>query len=329
MPSPHTARRRLAEAISAASATATVGTRRFAEAAAAGRSSAVVGARRFAEAAAAGRASAETGARRLCRAADARTPDRFRPAVEWVQGNRSTAAWSATTVLAFGVLLLPNTASAHTVHPTTPGSSAFTSVSAPFHQLGLVQVAQPTPYQQPHSVRSQDAVAVAANLAPSAAPAAPAAEPAGEPAGLPAAVAPAPGSAWSAPIPGALISNPYGKPNRAYAAGYHTGVDFAVGSGTPLLAVGQATVVSAKWDGAYGKEVVLRLPDGHFAQYAHMSSLEVSAGQSVSPGQEIGRSGTTGNSTGPHLHFEIRSANRYAAVIDPIAYLSARGVSDF
>ncbi|WP_052681797.1 M23 family metallopeptidase [Saccharothrix sp. ST-888] len=328
MPSLHTARRRLAEAITTGSATATVGARKFAEAAAAGRTSAEIGARRLAEATAAGRASAVVGARRLSRAADARTPDRLRPAVEWVQGNRSTAAWSATTVLAFGVLLLPNAASAHTVHPTTPGSSAFTSASVPFHQLGLVQVAQPTPYQQPHSVKSQDAVAVAANLAPSAVPAAPAA-PTAEPAGQPAAVGPAPGSAWSAPIPGALISNPYGKPNREYAAGYHTGVDFAVGSGTPLLAVGQATVVSAKWDGAYGKEVVLRLPDGHFAQYAHMSSLEVGAGQSVSAGQEIGRSGTTGNSTGPHLHFEIRSANRYAAVIDPIAYLSARGVSDF
>ncbi|WP_344634963.1 M23 family metallopeptidase [Kitasatospora cystarginea] len=323
MPSRHTARRLLAEAISTGSATATVGARKLADAIGTGRTGAAIGAARLARAAESGRAGTVTGARRLYRAADARTPDRLRPAVRWVQQNRTTTAWSGTLVVAFGALLLPSYASAHTVHPTTPGDSAFTSVSAPFHQPALVQVAQPTPYQLPRSVDSQRSVTVAANLAPGTAPAAGAAA---QPA--PGSVL-TPGSAWSAPVPGALISNPYGKPNRAYAAGYHTGVDFAVNSGTPLLSVGHATVVSAKWDGAYGKEVVLRLPDGHFAQYAHMSSLEVSAGQTVSAGQEIGRSGTTGNSTGPHLHFEIRSANRYAAVIDPIAYLSARGVSDF
>ncbi|MGK4581513.1 peptidoglycan DD-metalloendopeptidase family protein [Kitasatospora sp. HPMI-4] len=324
MPSRHTVRRRLAEAISAGGAGAAVGARRLADA---GRTGAAVGARRLAEATAAGRTNAVIGARRLYRAADARTPDQLRPAVRWVRQNRSTTAWSATLTVAFGALLLPSYASAHIVHPTTPGNSAFTSVSTPFHQPATVQVAQPAPYQQPRSVDSQHSVAVAANLAPSTAPApVPAAEPAAQPAPD---SPPAPGAAWSAPAPGAPISNPFGKPNRAYAAGYHTGVDFAVNSGTPLRAVGNATVVSAKWDGAYGNDVVLRLPDGHFALYAHMSSLKVRAGQSVSAGQVIGYSGTTGNSTGPHLHFEIRTANRYAAVVDPISYLSARGVTDF
>jgi murein DD-endopeptidase MepM/ murein hydrolase activator NlpD len=112
-------------------------------------------------------------------------------------------------------------------------------------------------------------------------------------------------------------------------AGYHTGVDFAIAPGTPLLAVGNATVVSAGWHGSYGKEVVLRLADGHFAQYAHLSSVEVSRGQQVSTAQEIGRSGSTGNSTGPHLHFEIRTSNRYGAVVNPIAYLVSHGVTGF
>ncbi|MFG2903808.1 M23 family metallopeptidase [Kitasatospora sp. NPDC048286] len=242
----------------------------------------------------------------------------------------------AAAVLLAGVLLVatPGTASAQTVRPTTPGSSAFTVPRAEVPNAGLVQVAGPSPYKLPDDGDSaQQSVGVAANLLPLVPPAPePGEEPAGEPAPEPEAAPepePAPAPGWSAPVPNAPTSNPYGKPNRHYAAGYHTGVDFAVAPGTPLLAVGDATVVSAGWDGAYGREVVLRLADGHFAQYAHMSSVSVSAGQRVSAGERIGSSGNTGNSTGPHLHFEIRTSNRYGAVVNPIAYLAGHGVTDF
>ncbi|MET8539162.1 M23 family metallopeptidase [Kitasatospora sp. NPDC004799] len=238
----------------------------------------------------------------------------------------------AAAVLLAGVLLVaaPGTASAQTVRPTTPGSSAFTVPRAEVPNAGLVQVAGPSPYKLPDDGDSaQQSVAVAANLLPLEPPAPepePAAKPAPEAAPAP---EPAPAPGWSAPVPNAPTSNPYGKPNRGYAAGYHTGVDFAVSPGTPLLAVGDATVVSAGWDGAYGKEVVLRLADGHFAQYAHLSSVAVSAGQRVAAGERIGASGSTGNSTGPHLHFEIRTSNRYGAVVNPIAYLAGHGVTNF
>ncbi|MFE6051159.1 M23 family metallopeptidase [Kitasatospora sp. NPDC056446] len=245
------------------------------------------------------------------------------------------SAGAVATLLA-GVLLVaaPGSASAQTVLPTTPGSSAFTAPLAEVPTAGLVQVAGPSPYKlSEDSDSAQQFVAVAANLLPLEPPA-PAAEPgptADEPAGPGAEPEPGPGPApaWSAPVPDAPTSNPYGVANRSYAAGYHTGVDFAVSPGTPLLAVGNATVVSAGWDGAYGKEVVLRLADGHFAQYAHMSSVTVSSGQQVAAGQRIGLSGSTGNSTGPHLHFEIRTSNRYGAVVNPIAYLAGHGVTDF
>ncbi|WP_051830946.1 MULTISPECIES: M23 family metallopeptidase [Streptomyces] len=242
----------------------------------------------------------------------------------------------AAAALLAGVLLAatPSSAAAQTILPTTPGSSAFTAPRAEVPNPGLVQVAGPSPYKLPEDGESaQQFVAVAANLLPLEPPApapaaAPAAEP--EPAAEPAPEAePAPAPEWSAPVPDAPTSNPYGVANRGYAAGYHTGVDFAISPGTPLLAVGNATVVSAAWDGAYGKEVVLRLADGHFAQYAHMSSLAVSPGQQVAAGQRIGLSGSTGHSTGPHLHFEIRTSNRYGAVVDPIAYLAGHGVTDF
>ena len=126
---------------------------------------------------------------------------------------------------------------------------------------------------------------------------------------------------------GTALSQGFGTPNSRYAAGYHTGLDFAVSTGTPLYAVGNATVVSAGWAGAYGNCVVLRLSDGHYALYGHMSSLAVSAGQTVSAGERIGRSGGTGNVTGPHLHLEIRTANSYGAVINPLSYLRSNGIS--
>ncbi|WP_051816508.1 M23 family metallopeptidase [Kitasatospora sp. NRRL B-11411] len=134
---------------------------------------------------------------------------------------------------------------------------------------------------------------------------------------------------WSSPAPGAAISNPYHKTNAAYAAGYHTGTDFAVSVGTPVLAVGDATVVSAGYAGAYGNQIVLKLSDGRFAQYAHLSQLGVKAGQHVGAGDQVGKSGNTGNSHGPHLHFEIRTANQYAKVIDPVAYLKQHGATNF
>ncbi|CAM5404118.1 hypothetical protein SVIOM74S_09011 [Streptomyces violarus] len=87
--------------------------------------------------------------------------------------------------------------------------------------------------------------------------------------------------------------------------------------GISLKAVGAGTVVSAGWGGAYGNPVVLKLNDGSYAQYAHLSSLSVSAGQTVSGGQQVGLSGATGNVTGPHLHFEIRTTPDYGSDVDP------------
>ncbi|MGW1894648.1 M23 family metallopeptidase [Streptomyces sp. NPDC002004] len=128
------------------------------------------------------------------------------------------------------------------------------------------------------------------------------------------------------PVTGATIGTPYHKAGAMWSSGYHTGVDFVVPTGTPLKAVGAGTVVSAGWGGAYGNQIVIRLADGMYAQYAHMSQLAVSAGQTVVAGQQLGLSGATGNVTGPHLHFEIRTTPNYGSDVDPLAYLRAHGV---
>ncbi len=126
---------------------------------------------------------------------------------------------------------------------------------------------------------------------------------------------------------GATVGTPYRMSGSMWSSGYHTGVDFVVPTGTSLKAVGAGTVVSAGWGGAYGNQVVIKLNDGHYAQYAHLSQLSVSAGQTVSAGQQVGLSGATGNVTGPHLHFEIRTAPGYGSDVDPVAFLRSHGVS--
>lgn len=134
-------------------------------------------------------------------------------------------------------------------------------------------------------------------------------------------------SEFTAPVSGVGVTTSYGVAGSSWSSGYHTGVDFPVGIGTSVKAVGPGTVVSAGWGDAYGYQVVIRHRDGRYSQYAHLSQISVRSGQSVSGGQRIGRSGSTGNSTGPHLHFEIRTGPGYGSDINPLAYLRAHGVS--
>lgn len=134
-------------------------------------------------------------------------------------------------------------------------------------------------------------------------------------------------SGFTLPVSGATVGTGYHVAGSMWSSGYHTGVDFVVPTGTSLKAVGAGTVVSAGWGGAYGNQVVIRLADGYYAQYAHLSALSVSAGQTVTEGQQVGLSGATGNVTGPHLHFEIRTTPDYGSDIDPVGYLRSKGVA--
>lgn len=110
-----------------------------------------------------------------------------------------------------------------------------------------------------------------------------------------------------------------------WLAGHHTGIDLAVPTGTAVHAVGAGTVVLARRSGAYGKAVTVRLRDGHYAVYAHLSRISVRKGERVGTGDRIGRSGATGRATGPHLHLEIRAERGYGSDINPVRYLAKRG----
>ncbi|MEV6077435.1 M23 family metallopeptidase [Streptomyces sp. NPDC052069] len=129
------------------------------------------------------------------------------------------------------------------------------------------------------------------------------------------------------PVAGSYVSTGYKSSGSLWSSGSHSGVDFHAASGTSVVAVGVGTVVEAGWGGAYGNNIVLRMTDGTYTQYGHLSSIGVSVGQSVTSGQQIGLSGSTGNSTGPHLHFEARTTAEYGSDMDPVAYLRAHGLN--
>jgi len=134
-------------------------------------------------------------------------------------------------------------------------------------------------------------------------------------------------NSFVAPISNSYVSTGYQASSSLWSSGSHTGIDFHAASGTAVHAVGAGTVVEAGWGGAYGNQIVIKMADGTYTMYGHLSSIGVSVGQTVTPGQQIGLSGATGNTTGPHLHFEARTTPEYGSDIDPVAYLRSHGVN--
>ena len=98
----------------------------------------------------------------------------------------------------------------------------------------------------------------------------------------------------------------------------HEGLDFAAPSGTPILAASGGVVLEAKWAPGFGNMVEIDHGDGLITRYAHASSLLVKQGDLVERGQQVARVGSSGRSTGPHLHFEVRLAGQ---PLDPRLFL--------
>jgi len=98
----------------------------------------------------------------------------------------------------------------------------------------------------------------------------------------------------------------------------HEGIDIAAPTGTPIRAAAGGTVISAGWLGGYGNLTVIDHGGGVSTAYGHQSAFAVGGGQAVAQGQVIGYVGSTGHSTGPHLHFEVRING---SAVDPMGYL--------
>ncbi|MFG2114268.1 M23 family metallopeptidase [Streptomyces sp. NPDC048718] len=145
------------------------------------------------------------------------------------------------------------------------------------------------------------------------------------------AVSAAKSAAWVKPVSSYTLSASYNQGGAMWAS-KHSGQDFAVPVGTPVKSVGEGTVVKAGPNGggdgpAYGNAIVVKHAGGTYSQYAHLSKIQVTVGQKVSAGQQIALSGNTGNSSGPHLHFEIRTTPNYGSAVNPAAFLRTHGVT--
>lgn len=115
-----------------------------------------------------------------------------------------------------------------------------------------------------------------------------------------------------------------GWPNypESFGGGRHTGMDFGIPQGTPIGSSEAGTVVTSAdgWNSGYGNYTIVKGNSGRYYLYAHMSQRKTNVGDKLDKGNLIGLSGNTGNSTGPHLHFEVRKSNRYGDDISPYPY---------
>ncbi|MFV5992802.1 M23 family metallopeptidase [Streptomyces sp. NPDC056231] len=138
-------------------------------------------------------------------------------------------------------------------------------------------------------------------------------------------------ASWTKPVRHYTLSASFGTDGSRWAH-KHSGQDFAVPVGTTVEAAHSGTVVKAGPNGggdgpAYGNAIVIKHGNGTYSQYAHLSRIDVRIGQTVGTGEKIALSGNTGNSSGPHLHFEIRQTANYGSAINPVSFLHQQGVT--
>ncbi len=132
-------------------------------------------------------------------------------------------------------------------------------------------------------------------------------------------------NAWQLPVSSGVyhLTSRFGECSGLWSH-CHTGLDFAAPSGTPIHAIANGTVTSVGYDGSYGNKTVVTLEDGTELWYCHQTAYAVTTGQSVRAGEVIGSVGSTGNTTGPHVHIEVRPGA--GDPVDPYAAMLAHGL---
>jgi murein DD-endopeptidase MepM/ murein hydrolase activator NlpD len=132
---------------------------------------------------------------------------------------------------------------------------------------------------------------------------------------------PVPVARWAHPLPQAVVTSCFG----VRWGRLHAGVDLAAADGTPIHAAGAGVIVTAGAAEGYGNAVLIDHGNGYLTHYGHMSAITVTVGQKVVAGERIGNEGSTGHSTGPHLHFEVHRGH-YKNPIEPTQWMHEHGV---
>jgi hypothetical protein len=132
-------------------------------------------------------------------------------------------------------------------------------------------------------------------------------------------------NAWQLPVEAGVyhLTSRFGECSGLWSH-CHTGLDFAAPTGTPIHAIAGGVVTSVGYDGSYGNKTVVTLEDGTELWYCHQTAYTVSPGENVTAGQVIGSVGSTGNTTGPHVHIEVRPGA--GDPVDPYAAMIAHGL---
>ncbi len=133
-------------------------------------------------------------------------------------------------------------------------------------------------------------------------------------------------STWVWPVSSVSLGEPFGASGARWSSGQHTGQDFDGDTGDAVRAVTSGVVIFAESFGRRGIVVQLRHKGGIETWYCHLSKVEVAVGDTVTTGQLIGRVGTTGNTTGSHLHFELHTSPKVA--VDPMPWFKRHGVGN-
>ena len=131
-------------------------------------------------------------------------------------------------------------------------------------------------------------------------------------------------SGWGLPVSSVSVSSPYGWRANPWGNGpseFHDGIDLVGASGTSIYASKAGSVATTGYDASAGNYVIINHGDGYYSYYLHLSSFAVSTGQSVGQGSLVGGMGTTGNSTGVHLHFGIATSGSWSGFVDPAPLL--------
>jgi murein DD-endopeptidase MepM/ murein hydrolase activator NlpD len=224
-----------------------------------------------------------------------------------------------TAALVAGVGVAGVTAATAGAHPAVPGRAALNAQARAQTPVSANQAPQSTtPTSQ---VTDAPLPSFVPNQAPAGAP---------EPAAGPLAFARAQQKkrpvpvivvTWVHPMPEARVTSCFGQ----RWGRLHAGVDLAAADGTRIRAAGAGTVTLAGVEAGYGNAVLIDHHNGYLTHYGHMSALTVKVGQQVAVGEQIGNEGSTGHSTGPHLHFEVHKGT-YQNPIEPTAWLHEHGV---